>query len=59
MNFRKIFVTRESALYYDIATYQEGCKSWMGGNAPEFFDKGNFFEGENYYFYLTLQSPTT
>ncbi|MDR2919647.1 MAG: hypothetical protein LBV72_09835 [Tannerella sp.] len=57
MNFRKLFVTRESALYYDITAYQEGCKSWIGGNAPKFFDTGDFFESEDYYFYLTLQSP--
>lgn len=57
MNLERIFGTRESALYYDIATYQEGSKSWAGGNAPMFFDEGDFFGSECYYFYLTFQNP--
>jgi hypothetical protein len=57
MNIQKIFITRERALYYDIHEYKKGSNSWIGGNAPRYFDKGDFFNDEKYYFYLTIQSP--
>lgn len=57
MDFTKLLITRGAALYYEIADYREGSKSWAGGNAPAFFDEGEFFGGGNYYFYLTLQNP--
>ena len=57
MEIERILKTRENAIYYGICEYQKECFSWVGGNAPTYFDDKNILNNENFYFYLTFQNP--
>ena len=57
MNIEKILKTRENAIYYGIDKYKEGCYSWVGGNAPAYFDDKTLSEKDKLYFYLTFRNP--
>ncbi|MFD0715672.1 hypothetical protein [Paenibacillus sp. GCM10027626] len=61
-NFTKILTERTDCIIYHATPNPsaENCTSWIGGNAPEFFDdKADFInEGDQkYYFYLSIITP--
>jgi len=58
--FKELLNDRSKALIFQGRKFTEGDTSWIGGNAPSYFDHQNDFQsiyGSKYYFLLTLVNP--
>lgn len=59
-NFKSLFVERSKALIFEGKKFIEGDTSWIGGNAPAYFDNQEDFQckySSKYYFLLSLVNP--
>ncbi|MDM5248900.1 hypothetical protein [Lysinibacillus sp. G4S2] len=59
-NFKSLLRDRSNALIFMGRKFTDGDTSWIGGNAPAYFDDQKDFQskyGSNYYFFLSLVNP--
>ena len=59
-NSNDLLSNRSKALVFTGREFNDGDTSWIGGNAPAYFDDQKDFQskyGSKYYFYLSLVNP--
>lgn len=56
-NFTKLFAERTHCMIFQASQPMENYTSWIGGNAPVFFDDKTDLIPKDYYFYLSLANP--
>ena len=59
-NFKSLLSDRSKALIHKGRKFTDGDSSWIGGNAPAYFDDQKGFQSKynsKYYFFLSLINP--